>query len=71
MIYLQWPSSSEWAIGTLVGVSMIISGVTRLMLSAAVCKVTAVVASSSPFKAACQVGALRAVYSEMRKTWEV
>lgn len=36
MIYLQWPSSSGWAIGTLVGISMIISGVTRVMLSLAV-----------------------------------
>jgi uncharacterized membrane protein HdeD (DUF308 family) len=35
MIYLQWPSSSAWAIGTLVGVSMIISGFTRLMISLA------------------------------------
>src|SRR5499433_2415727 len=51
MIYLQWPSSSNWAIGTLVGVSLSISGIARLMLSLAVCKVTAVVASSSPFKA--------------------
>jgi uncharacterized membrane protein HdeD (DUF308 family) len=39
MIYLQWPSSSVWAIGILVGVSMIISGVTRVMLSLAVRKV--------------------------------
>ena len=39
MIYMQWPSSSAWAIGTLVGVSMIISGVTRVMLSLAVRKV--------------------------------
>jgi uncharacterized membrane protein HdeD (DUF308 family) len=38
MIYLQWPSSSAWAIGTLVGVSMIFSGVTRLILSRAVRK---------------------------------
>jgi uncharacterized membrane protein HdeD (DUF308 family) len=36
MIYTQWPSSSAWAIGTIVGVSMIISGITRLMLSSAV-----------------------------------
>jgi uncharacterized membrane protein HdeD (DUF308 family) len=36
MIYAQWPSSSAWAIGTLVGVSLIISGVTRVMLSFAV-----------------------------------
>jgi uncharacterized membrane protein HdeD (DUF308 family) len=38
MIYTQWPSSSAWAIGILVGVSMIISGVTRVMLSLAVRK---------------------------------
>ena len=41
LIYLQWPSSSVWAIGTLVGVSMIISGVTRVMLSLAVRRVAA------------------------------
>jgi uncharacterized membrane protein HdeD (DUF308 family) len=39
MIYLRWPSSSVWAIGILVGVSMIISGLTRVMLSLAVRKV--------------------------------
>jgi uncharacterized membrane protein HdeD (DUF308 family) len=44
MIYLQWPSSSAWAIGTFVGVSMIISGVTRVMLSLAVRKAAAVIA---------------------------
>ena len=44
MIYMQWPSSSAWAIGTLVGVSMIISGVTRVMLSLAVRKATAALA---------------------------
>jgi uncharacterized membrane protein HdeD (DUF308 family) len=44
MIYLQWPSSSAWAIGTLVGVSMIISGVTRVMLSLAVRKAAAAIA---------------------------
>lgn len=42
MIYLQWPSSSAWAIGTLVGVSMIMSGVTRVMVSLAVRKATAI-----------------------------
>ncbi len=47
MIYLQWPSSSAWAIGTLVGVSMIISGVSRVMVSLAVRKVAAAVPSSS------------------------
>ena len=43
LIYAQWPSSSVWAIGTLVGVSMIISGVTRVMLSLAVRKAADVV----------------------------
>jgi uncharacterized membrane protein HdeD (DUF308 family) len=38
MIYMQWPSSSGWAIGTLVGVSMIFSGVTRVMVSLALRK---------------------------------
>jgi uncharacterized membrane protein HdeD (DUF308 family) len=38
MIYMQWPSSSAWAIGTLVGVSLIFSGVTRGMVSLAVRK---------------------------------
>ena len=40
MIYVHWPSSSAWAIGTLVGVSLIISGVSRVMLSFAVRKAT-------------------------------
>ncbi len=40
LIYMQWPSSAAWAIGTLVGVSMIISGVTRVMLSLTVRKAT-------------------------------
>lgn len=38
MIYLQWPSSAVWAIGLLVGVSMIISGTARVMLSLAMRK---------------------------------
>ncbi len=38
-IGFHWPSSSAWAIGTLVGVSMIMSGVTRVMMSLAVRKV--------------------------------
>src|SRR5258708_244846 len=40
MFYMQCPSSSAWPLGVLVGVSMIISGVTRVMLSLAVRKVT-------------------------------
>jgi len=32
MIWLQWPSSSTWAIGTLVGVNLLFTGITRLMV---------------------------------------
>jgi uncharacterized membrane protein HdeD (DUF308 family) len=35
MIWRTWPLSTEWVIGTLVGISMIFSGATRLMLSLA------------------------------------
>jgi len=45
MIYAHWPSSSAWAIGTLVGVSMIMSGVTRLMVSLAIRKRVDTIAS--------------------------
>jgi len=41
MIYMQWPSSSAWAIGTLVGISLIFSGVTRVMVSLGVRKAAA------------------------------
>ena len=33
LIWRPWPSSSTWAIGTLVGINLIVSGVTRLMYS--------------------------------------
>ena len=36
MIASAWPVSAGWAVGTLVGISMLFSGVTRLMLSVAV-----------------------------------
>jgi uncharacterized membrane protein HdeD (DUF308 family) len=35
MIGLSWPSSSEWAIGTLIGVSMLFAGFTRLPMALA------------------------------------
>jgi uncharacterized membrane protein HdeD (DUF308 family) len=35
-IWAQWPSSSVWVIGTLVGISLIFSGISRFMLSLAV-----------------------------------
>jgi uncharacterized membrane protein HdeD (DUF308 family) len=48
LIYLQWPSSSAWAIGTLVGVSLIFSGVTRVMVSLAVRRAASSSAASPP-----------------------
>ena len=41
MIGSAWPISSVWAIGTLVGVSMFFSGITRLMLSVAARRIVA------------------------------
>ncbi len=35
MIWRAWPASSVWVIGTLIGISMIFSGISRLMLSLA------------------------------------
>jgi uncharacterized membrane protein HdeD (DUF308 family) len=35
LIWRQWPSSSVWVIGTLVGISLIFSGLSRFMLSVA------------------------------------
>jgi uncharacterized membrane protein HdeD (DUF308 family) len=33
MIWRHWPFSSLWALGTLVGISMLVTGVTRLMMA--------------------------------------
>ena len=35
MIWRQWPSSALWVIGALVGINMIMTGVTRLMINLA------------------------------------
>lgn len=35
LIWRTWPSDSEWVLGTLVGISMLFSGVSRLILSVA------------------------------------
>jgi uncharacterized membrane protein HdeD (DUF308 family) len=43
LIYVHWPSSAAWAIGTLVGVSMIVSGTTRVMMSLAARKSAAAI----------------------------
>lgn len=36
LIWVHWPSSAVWVIGTLVGISLIFSGISRFMLSLAV-----------------------------------
>jgi len=36
LIWAQWPSSAVWVIGTLVGISLIFSGISRFMLALAV-----------------------------------
>jgi uncharacterized membrane protein HdeD (DUF308 family) len=41
LIWAHWPINSEWVVGTLVGISFIVSGVSRLMLSLAVRKLAA------------------------------
>jgi len=40
LIYIHWPGTSDFTIGTLIGISFIISGVSRLMLSLAVRRLT-------------------------------
>jgi len=35
LIWVQWPSSSAWAIGTLVGVNLVVTGISRLMFGLA------------------------------------
>ena len=35
LIWIHWPSSSIWAIGTLVGIYLVVTGVTRLMMGIA------------------------------------
>lgn len=39
LIYFHWPLNAEWVVGTLLGISFIMSGVTRLMVSLAVRRV--------------------------------
>jgi uncharacterized membrane protein HdeD (DUF308 family) len=35
LIWAHWPLNAEWVVGTLFGISIIMSGVTRLMISMA------------------------------------
>jgi uncharacterized membrane protein HdeD (DUF308 family) len=41
LIWIHWPHNTEWVVGTLVGLSIIISGVTRLMVSLSVRRLAA------------------------------
>jgi uncharacterized membrane protein HdeD (DUF308 family) len=41
MIFYTWPSSAVWVVGTLVGISMLFSGMTRLMLTLAARRIVA------------------------------
>ena len=40
LIYIHWPANTEWVMGTLFGISFIVSGFSRLMVSMAVRKLT-------------------------------
>jgi uncharacterized membrane protein HdeD (DUF308 family) len=49
LVWRQWPSSSAWVIGTLVGISMILTGNTRLMVSLAARRLNKVVPAERHF----------------------
>jgi uncharacterized membrane protein HdeD (DUF308 family) len=52
MIWNRWPLSSLWVIGTLVGISMVMTGITRLMMALAVRKLAGHVGESPLRRAA-------------------
>jgi len=52
LIWFHWPSSSVWAIGTIVGISLLMSGVKWLMISLASRKVISMTAAGFGQKAA-------------------
>jgi uncharacterized membrane protein HdeD (DUF308 family) len=41
LIWFHWPSSSIWAIGTIVGVNLLMTGISRLMFGLAARKLVA------------------------------
>jgi uncharacterized membrane protein HdeD (DUF308 family) len=49
MIWNRWPSSSLWVMGTFVGISMVMNGMTRLMMALAVRRVASDV-EDQPFR---------------------
>jgi uncharacterized membrane protein HdeD (DUF308 family) len=44
LIWRHWPSSSIWAIGTIVGIGLLMTGISRLMLGTAARKLAGRVA---------------------------
>jgi uncharacterized membrane protein HdeD (DUF308 family) len=40
LIWANWPNSSVWAVGVIVGVSMLFSGITRAMITSTVRRIT-------------------------------
>jgi len=44
LIWAHWPLNSEWVVGTLFGISIFVSGVTRLMMSLALRRLSATAA---------------------------
>lgn len=44
LIWRPWPSSSAWAIGTILGINLIISGITRVMYSVTARRVLSTIA---------------------------
>jgi uncharacterized membrane protein HdeD (DUF308 family) len=46
LIWFHWPSSTVWAIGTLVGVNLLMTGVSRLMFGLAIRKMASGAAAS-------------------------
>ena len=44
LIWAHWPLNAEWVVGTLFGISILVSGVTRLMMSFAIRRMTSAVA---------------------------
>jgi uncharacterized membrane protein HdeD (DUF308 family) len=49
LIWNRWPSSALWVIGTFVGISMVMNGMTRLMMALAVRRVASHV-EDEPFR---------------------
>ncbi len=44
LIWAHWPLNAEWVVGTLFGISILVSGVTRLMMSLAIRRMAAAAA---------------------------